>query len=300
MTFSFKPLKLAFRGSMRAVILGSLLLTSALFIMVPDQALANLLITPTRVEFDNRDRGGRISIVNVSDKQKTYRMFWREQVQTAAGQYINLKKNQRVRGLNKLSSFVRFSPGTVTLEPGERQHIRLAIRRPANMKDGEYRSHLVFEAIPDQKNPLKSEKRGAEMKLYLSLSFSIPIVLRQGDISFDAKVMKADPVIKMVKDSEKMGFMVNIKRMTDYSSVGNIKLFWKPEGKTSEKQVGVLNNVAIYTENPELKVTIGAPDIEKPENGQLRVKFEGVGVNEGMLYDDYIQQIKASDFVRRE
>ena len=43
------------------------------------------------------------------------------------------------------ADLVRYSPRQVELAPGEVQTVRIQIRKPEGLKDGEYHSHLVFQ-----------------------------------------------------------------------------------------------------------------------------------------------------------
>ncbi|MCK5575039.1 MAG: hypothetical protein KAI28_04460 [Sphingomonadales bacterium] len=276
------------------------ILACSILVVFVNEASANLLITPTRVELGDRDRGTRMSVVNVSNTPKTYRMYWREQAQTPTGEYIRLKDNQRVKGLKAVSRMIRFSPRQISLEPGERQHIRLAVRRPANLAEGEYRSYLVFEAIPEDTNGSTPTEKGSKIEMRLNLAFSIPIVLRQGEPDVSAKFLQVMPVKRMVKGEPKFGAVLKIERKGISSSLGNVKLFWKPDAGGPERQVGVLNALAIYTEAPGRNIGIATPGIKEAAGGTLRVIYEGAGAYEGIVFDEYKQKIKASDFILEE
>ena len=52
-------------------------------------------------------------------------------------------------GVNAIENYIRYSPRQVRLNPNEKQTIRLMMRRSNSMKEGEYRSHLMFSPIPD-------------------------------------------------------------------------------------------------------------------------------------------------------
>ena len=276
------------------------LLFSGLFMASANLAMANILITPTRVELGDRDRGTRLSVVNTSNKTKTYRIFWREQAQTPDGEYIRLESNQRLKGLKPVSRLMRFSPSQITLAPGERQHIRFAVRRPANLAEGEYRSYLVFEALPDEEKEERQGDRGASFQLKLNLSFSIPVILRQGEPDVAVKFLEAQPVKRLINSEYKYGVDLKMSRKGISSSLGNVKIFWKPDAGGAERQMGILNGLPIYTESPGRNIAIGMPEMTASEDGTLRVIYEGDGVYEGIVFDEHIAKVKASDFIVQE
>ena len=59
---------------------------------------------------------------------------------------INSHLNIQVSDVkNFLKNMVRISPSQVRLAPGERQIVKLAIRKPKDLAEQEYRSHLAFK-----------------------------------------------------------------------------------------------------------------------------------------------------------
>ena len=75
---------------------------------------------------------------------------------------------------------------------------------------------------------------------------------------------------------------------------------WKPDAGGPERQVGILNALAIYTEAPGRNIGIATPGIKEAAGGTLRVIYEGAGAYEGIVFDEYKQKIKASDFILEE
>lgn len=265
-----------------------------------ENAAANLFISPSRVEIGSRDRGTRISLVNTTQKTRTYRMSWREQAQTPGGQYAVLGEGQKVRGLRKASDMIKFSPSLVTLKPGERQHVRLAIRRPGGLADGEYRSHLVFEALPE---PLdleddENQAKGARIIVQLNMAFSIPIILRQGEVAVQSKIAEAQVFKAVARDgSEALGVKVKLTRAGDFSSSGRLKAFWTDKGSDKAEEVGLLNNVALYTEVSELNINVGLNGLSSPRDGTLHITYEGVGAYEGIVFDEITRVVTAGNFL---
>jgi hypothetical protein len=227
-------------------------------------------------------------------------MSWREQAQTSGGKYAVLEAGQRVRGLQKASTMIKFSPSLVTLKPGERQHIRLAIRRPGSLADGEYRSHLVFEALPEPLGVSSDENQpqGARIIVQLNMAFSIPIILRQGETSVEAGISQAEVFSHVSKKGDQsLGVRVKLVRSGAFSSVGNLKIFWTDKGAGEETQIGVLNNVTLYSETPELNIKVGLKGLSVPSDGTLRVVYEGAGAFKGTVFDEFIRPVTAGNFL---
>ena len=115
-----------------------------------NSAQASLLVSPIRVAFEGRERSHEIVLINSSSEVKTYRLAWQEKLALPSGGYKDLTAEETV-GYPSASKMLRFSPRQVTLKPNERQIVRLGLRRPKDLADGEYRSHLKLEALPPKR-----------------------------------------------------------------------------------------------------------------------------------------------------
>ena len=139
-------------------------------------ANAGLLITPLQVTMEDRSRVTEITLVNSSKDTNTYRLSWSqlEQVENVGG-YIKIEEENR-KGRRDLQDFAVFTPRQITLRPNERQTIRVAVRRPNDLEDGEYKSHIKFSIVPsltvkqDLDKDVSDDEIGIGAKVYASYS----------------------------------------------------------------------------------------------------------------------------------
>lgn len=249
-------------------------------------ANASLLITPTKIEFSQRDRSAKVSLVNTGKEAKTYKIFWREQYQAPDGSYKALTEEQTDFPI--ASSMLRYSPRQVTLAPGERQHVRIALRRPKELENGEYRSHLVFEALPNIKE--LQERRGKEtgIKMYLNLAFSIPVIVRQGALDTKATLRKVELFNETINNKNYLAVDLDVLRSGLHSVVGNFKIYWQDQGSSTETEIAVLNKVAIYTERDSRVIKIRFNE-HSMKDGVMRIEYLGVDNLQGVtLFDEKI------------
>ena len=148
------------------------------------QAAGNLMVTPTRIVFEQRDRSAQITLINQSDKTSSYRISFVRQYMTEDGQFLPVEEGEP--GLFS-DPMIRFSPRQVSLPPGQSQVIRLALRRPADMADGEYRSHMLFQALPEPSSTnvealTQQKPEGISIELVPIVGISIPVIVRHGDL----------------------------------------------------------------------------------------------------------------------
>lgn len=261
-----------------------------------NQAYANLLITPTRVEFSDRDRSAKVSLVNTSKETKTYKIYWREQYQDQNGKYVPFKAGERE--FPSAARMLRYSPRQVTLKPGERQHVRLGLRRPKDLSEGEYRSHLVFDAQPNKAQLAKKENKGG-IELHLNLSFSIPVMVREGKVDVQSSVGNVDMVTRERDGKVYTGAYIDINRGGKFSTFGNVKVFWKDTNSNMERLIGVQNNIAIYPELNMRRLLIGFKEHRK-SSGTMRVIYEGDGEYKGQVFAERTLQINALNYRRED
>lgn len=234
-------------------------------------AQASLLIAPTRVAFGDRDRSQSVTLINSGNKVMTYRLEWITNRATEEGGYIELTE-QESANFPTAADFIRVSPRQVTLQPGERQAIKLLVRRPRDLADGEYRSHLKFTALPNNRDAAGRDAQGIDIRLDLLLSYSIPVIVRKG--SPEVNVDIEDLAIEM--GPEKTNITLDLVRSGPYSVTGRLLAYWKERGTKDEKQVGILNGVNVFPEVNRRETRLVWQDFDKSfKRGTLRIIFEG-------------------------
>ena len=120
----------------------SFLLTSSLGCY----AMGQLMVSPTRVVFEGSDRSKQINLVNNGAETARYRISLVRRNMNADGKIVAVDENEPGMYADEM---VRFSPRQVTLAPGQSQTVRLMLRKKSGTADGEYRSHMLFQSLPD-------------------------------------------------------------------------------------------------------------------------------------------------------
>ncbi len=269
----------------RMKILTLLAFTGWAFLLCPMIAHAKIMFMPPRAIFQDRQRAADILVVNTNDKTSTFRLGWIHQYQTEDnGRYVQEEKSRDPN--YDVSKMVLFSPKQVTLEPGGRQRIRLSVRRPADLPEGEYHAHLKLQSlnaadIPDVGAPPTAPNQ-AKMAVGMNVSFAVPVIVRQG--AYKAAVTLSDPVFVPAEQGRPPKLRVTLNRSGTHGTTGSLKIFWTPPGG-QEKQVGLANNVNIFTE-----LTKRISDVNLSEQqiagGIIRVVYEGIGPDEGIKFDE--------------
>ncbi len=231
-------------------------------------AVAGLLISPLRIAFEDRERADTLVLINSGSETRTYRLEWEQKKSKATGGY-DLLTEEEAKTFSTASQMIRFSPKQVTLKPNERQTVRLSVRRPKGLLDGEYRSHLLFKQLPIKSKEFSG--RGQGIQLNMLMSYSLPIIVRQGKRETDVQITD----IGLAAKSDAMNVELDFKRTGASSSIGNISVLWQAQGSDKEMEVARLNNVKFYHELSDNHVSLPLRGYNNMP-GILRVIYRGI------------------------
>jgi hypothetical protein len=237
-------------------------------------ALGGLLVAPTRLVFEGRQRTGQLTLVNTGSQTATYRISLVRLRMTENGGFRPVQEPDSAEQF--ADTLVRFSPRRVELPPGVPQTVRLQLRLPADLPVGEYRSHLLFRAVPGSapEDSAGSEPAtGVEIRLRAVYGVSIPIIVRQGALA--AEVILSDPRVESVPDAEPATQLaVTLNRSGNRSVYGDLTAVLVRDGRP-DLVVGVARGVAVYTPNTRRTcvVPVRLPPSLDPR-ARLRVRFD--------------------------
>jgi len=212
-------------------------------------AFAQLLITPFHLVMEGRDRSKQLILVNTSNQTNTYRMEWTQLKQIEGNGGYTLDDSYQEGDNRFLQNFAVYSPRQITIAPGEKQTVRVAVRRPADLPPGEYMSHLKFHIISRPEGAKNGEydpslKEG-EIKLGIQVraSYSIPIIYRVGDYDIDVQIGQPSFVTK--EKTGNMGINIPVSRTGTHGVIGAVKVYHTPNG--GEKTlIGELGNANLF------------------------------------------------------
>lgn len=235
-------------------------------------AWADLLVYPTRLVFDGNLRAAQVELMNNGKEPATYRIQLANKRMTETGGFVDV--TSPAPGEQFADSMLRYSPRQVTLAPGASQTIRVALRKPAELPDGEYRSHLAFEPVPDgnSNNVAKADKPatpgGLGVQLRVLIGVSIPVIVRHGTTSANVSLSDLRLVPASAGKPATLAFVM--QRTGNRSVYGDLGVTFTPRGGT-EQQVAKAGGVAVYTPNALRR-------------GELALQpVPGVGLTQGTL-----------------
>jgi P pilus assembly chaperone PapD len=237
--------------------------TLFLLALAPSLLAGELMVHPTRIVFDGDTRTAQIDVINSGTETMTYRISLTRRRMTETGEFVPVDEPEA--GERFSDEMIRYSPRQVILPPGAAQAVRLQLRKPANLEEGEYRSHLLFQALPpadrEPEEQGTADSKDLEIRLTAVYSVSIPIIVRHGAMT--AEVAIRDLAVR----DEGVTFVLD--RRGSRSVYGDV-IVWVRSARGAEQVIARANGVAVYT--PNVRRRIRVPLGVRPA-GELRVTF---------------------------
>lgn len=236
----------------------------------------DLLVAPTRVVFEGRNRNAEITLVNVGDRPATYRISFVELRMDELGATRQFPAESAEPGELFSSGMIRFFPRQVTLDPQVAQTLRLQLRPPeGGLADGEYRSHLLLRAVPEGVEPTGAPAGpGLSVTLKAIYGVSIPVIVRHGALAAAGRF--ADLQLKPPAQPGALPILsFRLDRSGDASLYGNLKATFHPlQGKAVP--LGEANGFAVYSPNLSRRgsLSLRFPQTPATPRGALWLTYE--------------------------
>ena len=236
------------------------------------QSGADLSISPKRIVFGQSSRAATLYVINRGAEAATYGLALSDQVMTPDGQIRPAAElatapeaSQALARLKSAKELVSFSPRRITLQPGESQTVRLRALRPAELAQGEYRTHLVVTAVPPEDVGFTAEQAAASdegqlsVKIVTLFSIGVPVIVRQGPEQVSAKIenLQFQAASASEKGAAKAAGMLSLDlvREGEASLYGDVEVRKLKGGKPGDI-VGGVRGLGVYSEIDRRKVTV--------------------------------------------
>lgn len=252
----------------------------AFSIILPHMAHANIDIIPQKIIMEGRDRSGEFTILNLSNTKGTFRIELINYSQNEKGIYTELKAP--LSTAFDPSKIVRFTPRQFTLEANGRQKVRLSLRKPGDLAEGEYRFHVKALRFATDKD-IKESSKDNSVKMLMNTAVVIPVVVRHGQTEGSAKLENATLIEPSKTERNRPELRVDVLRDGNQSAVGKLEVFWSPS-TSAPRKIGTIKNANVFTEINKRQFTI--PLSEYPQGaGSVIVRYRD-GIDEGKILDE--------------
>lgn len=250
------------------------------------QGAGDLVVTPTRIVFEDRTRSAQVTLANRGSATATFRISLIDMVMDASGEMREAQSGE----VQSSEHLVRYAPRQIDIAPGASQVVRLSLRKPADLTDGEYRSHMFFRAVPDETagrsvtNDTPLDNNELRIQLIPIYGVTIPVIVRQGTLLLEAGI--TDTVHLPASGDLPERLEIKLNRSGTRSAFGDLVATYLPAGGGEEIVVGRISRLAVYTPNDARHVTmpLQIPDgVVLKSGGKLRVTYQATEDEGGQM-----------------
>lgn len=240
-----------------------------LSLVVSFSAHARIDIIPRKIVMDSRDRSAEVTILNLFDTPGTFRIDVVSQRQNEDGTYTVLEGPLSTDF--DPTSAVRFSPRQFTLPPAGRQTVRISLRKPSDLPEGEYRFHVKALRFADEKPP-SAQPQGMGISLKMNIGVAIPVIVRHGDLDGGAKIENTKLVRGARTETGKPQLHFDILRTGEQSTIGSLEAIWEPKGYSETDQIGYIDNMNVFTDIERRGVELPLKYVPQG-SGSIRLRY---------------------------
>jgi len=169
----------------KILFIATLLSISCINISTASAATGGIMLEPMRIELNENQRYATITVLNQSlDEKVTYNISTLPMRMNQDGTLFIPKKMTKREMISK--SMLKFSPRTATISEGGQQTVRIVVRKPPQLPDGEYLTYIRVGPVNNQKKKKKEayNKKLPQNTSSLTVDFMvgmrIPVIVNQG------------------------------------------------------------------------------------------------------------------------
>lgn len=260
-TFCRSCPRLALAGAAAAVVMAC---AAVLFVAHDAHALK---ITMKRVIFEGPRRAEVLTLINNTADETAFRLGWRTMRMTPDKGLVEVPEGAE-SDIPSAEGMVIFAPRRVVIPPGGSQQIRLMLRKPRDLAEGEYRSHLWIrpeaDAVKFDPQPAEAGKSSVQIKMLAGVS--LPVFVRHGQMTATAAIENAT----LRRAGDKLAVELTLTRQGNRSIYGDFDFIC---AGAEERVVRQVRGIAIYTDVPSRKLNFSFPAPETGGCSSMRIVY---------------------------
>jgi len=228
---------------------------------------ASVSFSKYRFVFDDQLRQDSLVLSNSGSNAARCSLSAENFLMSAAGPLKLATKEDKIA--NSAENIIRYSPRRVTINAASKQTVRIASRRRANIKDGEYLSYLKISCVEQADT---NQTQNTQVAVNANFVYYIPLQVRVGKLAASTRIENA----KISSTEGRYSVSFDHIRKGNRSVVGNIAIIEKKSGNS----LGKLNNAVIYMPfaKKQHKITLSS----RP-NGPVEIIFSEEQISRGSL-----------------
>ena len=250
------------------------LFIAALLILLPVvKVAAGVLVAPTIIFLSETNRTGRITLRNPSDVPQEVSVYFSFglPISDSLGNVFVTLQDSATSDPKSALGWVKAFPRTVILPPGENQTVRLVIKPPDDLPDGEYWARIVVRSQDARTTvPEPDEATGISTQLNMVIQTAIMLKYRTGELVSNLELTSAG--------AQRHGNIVQV--MLDMVSRGNVSYMGILHCRVLDKNDNEIGsgkiNLAVYRNlRRRMDLPINTENNNPPYRVEVRITSEG-------------------------
>lgn len=246
-------------------------------------AQGNLILMQKRVLFEGGQTTQVLEFGNFGQDSATYVVSILHMRMTENGAFVKITEPDS--GELFADNYIRIYPHTITLAPNESQTMKIQLINTADIKPGEYRSHLYFRAdksAQEKSRNTEEKNEGISVSLVPAFGITIPVIVRVGTSTSSVTLTDLD-LESQGDTSHVLNF--SFHRSGNFSVYGDVSVaYLSPKGK--ETEVEKVRGVAVYTPGSIRNTRLNLKSKKGIDfhNGKLIVRYTESTEEKGQLF----------------
>jgi len=219
-----------------------------IFCLFSSTVFASLVLNPQRIVVLDRERSTSLELLNTSNEPARFQIYFEHKKMLADGSIVDITDDEAKT--IRAGDMIRYSPRRVDIASKASQTIRLAIRRPKGLPDGEYISHLALKQIPNKETPVVNQSGAGSveakeliLKVQPILKIAIPVIVRKGELHASAALSN---IIKIQENENSAFIQFTLQREGNRSLYGDVEIYELDSSSKAADRIGYAKGIALY------------------------------------------------------
>lgn len=253
-------------------------------IFIPSLAMARVDLLPHLLVIEGRQRSADLTVLNLGNEVNRFEVKFINYRQNENGTYTILE--QPLHEDFDPQKIVRMSPQEFVLDPKGKQKIRIAVRKPADLPEGEYRFHVIATGYAFDREVPQDFSERVGVGLTVNVGIAIPVIVRHGELERATSKLKDFKLLSPSQsDSGRPELQFRATRDGDTSVLGEVQVAWSPAGTDEFTDIGFITNFNIF---PEISYRDGAVPLDALPLGAGRLRILYKDTHSDEIYDEVV------------
>ena len=194
-------------------------------LLLVSSAAAQVTISPTSLFIDDQSRFGTFLVMNSSSQTQEVTLSFQFGYPgtDADGSMVMRYDDEEAASLHSITDWIRGFPRSFTLEPGQRQTVRLTVRPPGDIPDGMYWTRIKTTSNPLTPDVGQAPTEGVSAQINVNFEQIIAGFYKKGEVNTGIEFED----ITVHTNGERASVLANMTRSGNAPFLGSMLLLVK-------------------------------------------------------------------------